>query len=528
MKRLLAVLCVIALGTGLMLFVTRSSANVTRDSLSYINAARRLNSGAGLTEIPVDGTPQPFNHFPPLFPVLLAVLGSVFGADPWQVSRIFNSLLFGVNAALVGLLLYRYVGRSLWLSAAGVFFMLTARDMIMIHSSVWTEPLFIACMLISIYYLLAYLMDRNYLALLIAASAISVGLLTRWVGFTVIAAELVILLALPKGRFKPRLRPALIFAAVSCAPMALWNMWNAAVYGSLVDRQLVFHPVTFANIKMGMATIASWFGLDKQIFTNVVLAVVGAGIAACAIWLWKRHQKTENTNVEAAASSQLPIIAIVISVVYFAVLVVSISLADAATMLDMRILSPVFVLTILVLCYAAYRWFERGGKLKWAVPIVITMLASTYVVRGTAAGVNLNPDWQDYASSKWQNSAIITSVRNLPDDAVIVTNDPYALYFFTGRTSYLVPVKFNSLNLVVNVAYANVFATTQKLLQNEHSVLVYFDVNLPFLASEQELQSHLPLRLLQKENIAAIYQFDGSGQTLEPGAGPVGVSFPVN
>ena len=53
--------------------------------------ARNLLAGRGLT-IPWGAwAGQPVSHFPPLFPLVLAAIGSL-GLDPWDAARYLNAL----------------------------------------------------------------------------------------------------------------------------------------------------------------------------------------------------------------------------------------------------------------------------------------------------------------------------------------------------------------------------------------------------------------------------------------------------
>src|SRR5258708_25154977 len=87
-----------------MMFATRSGAGLTPDSLTYINAARQLMQGQPLTEIPGNGKADPYTHFPPLFPVLMAIISTLLRTDPLQAGQYINCLLFRLNPLLVPLL----------------------------------------------------------------------------------------------------------------------------------------------------------------------------------------------------------------------------------------------------------------------------------------------------------------------------------------------------------------------------------------------------------------------------------------
>src|SRR5438477_1033952 len=93
-------------GTVCMMVATHSGSGLTPDSLHYITAARHLMVGQGLMQAPVDGATVPFILYAPLFPIILSSGGSIFRADPLQVARWLNCMLFGANAALAAYIAY--------------------------------------------------------------------------------------------------------------------------------------------------------------------------------------------------------------------------------------------------------------------------------------------------------------------------------------------------------------------------------------------------------------------------------------
>ena len=99
-------LCLIALtGVILVLRATPNGLGLSDDSIAYIAGARSMAAGEGYREAWLASN-QPVTHFPPAFPTVLSVFGR-FGADPLRAVRWVNALLFGLNAALLGILGWR-------------------------------------------------------------------------------------------------------------------------------------------------------------------------------------------------------------------------------------------------------------------------------------------------------------------------------------------------------------------------------------------------------------------------------------
>ena len=99
-------LCLIAVsGVVLILRATPNGLGLSDDSIAYIAGARSMAAGDGYREAWLASN-QPVTHFPPAFSSVLACLGR-FGIDPLRAVRWVNALLFGLNAALLGILGWR-------------------------------------------------------------------------------------------------------------------------------------------------------------------------------------------------------------------------------------------------------------------------------------------------------------------------------------------------------------------------------------------------------------------------------------
>ncbi|GAI92915.1 unnamed protein product [marine sediment metagenome] len=82
----------------LMLWITSIGPGVSPDSTVYLGVARSLLSGDGLV-----AAGKPLTHYPPGYPLSLALAGRLLGADLLQTQRLFGAFLFGVNTVLFGI-----------------------------------------------------------------------------------------------------------------------------------------------------------------------------------------------------------------------------------------------------------------------------------------------------------------------------------------------------------------------------------------------------------------------------------------
>src|SRR5215831_8200316 len=148
------------MGMLTMLFATRAGIGLAVDSLHYIGASRSLLSGHGLSRVSYQGELIPMVHWPPLFPILLALLGTL-GINPFDGARWLNSFIFGANIVLVGIMIHKQVPRSVWPALFGSFLMLTSVNMLRTHSMALTEPAFIFFGFLGILLLAIYLENEK-------------------------------------------------------------------------------------------------------------------------------------------------------------------------------------------------------------------------------------------------------------------------------------------------------------------------------------------------------------------------------
>src|SRR4030067_1570377 len=82
-------------------------------STQYVEGARSLLRGEGISAPDGDGTPRPITLWPPFMSLLLAAPGWV-GLEPAKAGRWVTALLFACNILLVGHVLFRTTRNSAW------------------------------------------------------------------------------------------------------------------------------------------------------------------------------------------------------------------------------------------------------------------------------------------------------------------------------------------------------------------------------------------------------------------------------
>jgi len=184
--------------------------------------------------------------------------------------------------------------------------------------------------------------------------------------------------------------------------------------------------------------------------------------------------------------------------VYLGFLVVSLTLFDASTPLDARILSPAYLL-LLVLFAGGLGWtwqwlVQRGNKWRWAVAVVALLIASLGLVDGTSAVQQLSMDGQGFAHSGWRESPAIQAVRELPS-VTLYSNKPTAIYLLTGRSAYITPTPTDAVTGLERENFMVDLAEMQGRVLEGEAVVVLFGLRHSADPEETALYAILSARL---------------------------------
>src|SRR5512141_1792200 len=348
-----------AIGIILVLRATPEGLGLSDDSIAYIAGARSMVAGHGYREAWLASN-GPVTHFPPAFPSVLAFFG-IFGIDPLHAARFVNAFLFGLNAALLGILAWRMTpSLTAGLVLAGLFVL--CGDLLQVHAVAMSEPLFIFLSLLSFWMFDLYF-ERNY-HIWLGACATFVGLayLTRYSGLALLATFVVALLILKKG-WKEKLTSTAMFIAGTLPWIIGWTIRNKLVAENATNRTFVWHPITADNLQIGLRTLADaffpidgWrkFAIKNPILIEVLIALI---LGAVLVWLvlktWNYLTRPQPLTPNASTHPRevISFTAGLYIFAYLASIISSMLMFDAATKFRLRILAPTFVSLLILLIY---------------------------------------------------------------------------------------------------------------------------------------------------------------------------------
>ncbi len=464
---------------------------VSPDSCNYLAAAESLRNGLGLQ----DCTGEPFRHWPPLYPAILSWFPCSL-VETAEAARRLNAVLYALNA----LLLWRLC-RALSADSKGFAFLacglfLFSGSAGMVHWMAWSEPLFLFFLMLCFLFFYASLKSESRIPVFLLGVAAGSACLTRYVGVVLLPSVAVSLLFFDVPRpFKRRLQRTTGFLATASVFPAWWLGRALVIYGTATDRTLAWHRPGLGHVKSAFGTlvdfIAPWFADFSSPYGALAgaallfaAAVLGFRLTACAV---KAHRTRRCSDQEAAGVSLLVLIA-VFATSYAALLVLSITLADATTPVDLRMLAPEEIALLLLLAGA---WgmsasHPHAGSTRKAV--VLVLLASlalrlpyTWIVRRSGR-------WMEFNSATWRGSPTVQAAATLGGTRPAVTNSPEVMWFLVHRRSRRLPLRYDPTSFRPNPRFNREMTSLgDRTATGETTIVLFARIQRGCLPSEREL-----------------------------------------
>jgi hypothetical protein len=426
----------------LVLVATHSGIGVSPDSVAYLTGAHSLAGGHGYSD-DTDGHYFAITKFPPLFPFVLSI-GERGGLSGTGAARALHVILFPLLVVLTAMIVWRICEDGIATSAAAAI-VATSPVFVRSFANAWSEPLFLVITALAILLLHKALGDARWMPG--AAAVAGLAALDRYAGIALIGIAALAILLTSRGRGIRRLWPAALFGLIASIPLSLWVIRNLTLAGNATERPLARHLINRGQLEAGGATLwsyvtnaCSWKLLDRiphnlQYATAALLSVA----VLCHLIAWSRTLPDERR--------QLLYVVMMFAVGYPAFIVTSISIADASTGLDFRILSPLLIAGVILASISIVVLLGRFSIVPIVLFVIIGLTGS--IVWAETAG----RDGIDYNSNAWRHSALMTRVRTLPADVAICTNATDGVHFLTGRPSVSLPYRFHPLTGVPDPHY---------------------------------------------------------------------------
>ena len=440
------------LGAGLVLAreVTYGVA-IWWDSAEYISVARGLLAGDGFTRF-YGGV---YKAYPPLYPVLLAA-GSLFLFDPRDVAGPLNAVIFGLTIFVAGRYL-RLRLQSRFLVCWACLAIALAFPLTEIASHAMSETAFILLAILALIQTDAFLSDGKRSALLWAAAFTALACLTRFMGVTVLAA-IVLLLLCQRGIALPdKAKRITVYALIAVTPVGLWILRTFLLTGTPTgNRGKTFYSVP--EILDGMlAVVVKQGSLDLQFGDAAFIPVVGlAGLGALALaaavgctFVRARRPGDSWTNRRSFCVFGG------FGLVYLILLTVAMMLGNTWSGVQPRFLTPVYIPLLFAALFvidqswsyvrerrqsatdgrlsATERMHERGQQ--WpsllaasiVLPLSLILVHQSVLQAGAITEANEGANL-GYAGKRWTDSETLHYLRESTPTGMIFSNDLAAIH----------------------------------------------------------------------------------------------------
>jgi len=516
-RGLIPCLLLALLGFGLALVQTRFGPGAGGDSSSYLMGAENLVLGNGFSRYSGGYEIRPITGFPPFYSTVLAGL-SFLGLEPLAAARYLNAILFAGNILLAGYLVYVF-GASIWAGAIASAFLLLADTMLELHTWVMSEPLFIFLSLTAIWALLRS-MEGGGLGWLVAAALLTAcSSLTRYVGPALSAAGALVLVLFGAGSLRRRFLEALVYTSISLVPLALWLRRNSALAGTLVNRDLAYHPMEPDLVRLFMAEISSWFvphqvplptGLRAGLAVLIAAGLLGwFFVRAARDWTHPQGSGLQLTGPESGRFRPLPWLLGLYVVGNVLILFVNSTLLDASTTATAppRYLAPIYAGLVPLACLAGVTLARRHGIGRQLVLGYAAVVLALYAAIDRPMLANPLPHL-GYTGRRQLWAEAVAAIRQAPAEVPLVSNNPELVYILVGRPAYVRPISFDNYEQAVRSDYEQQFATLSSQL-SRGGVFVLFDELEP---DDQAFIDRLHLRPLESFPQVRLFQVPAAGR----------------
>ena len=453
-----AVLTVVAAALGMAVIWWATSIlgpGADSDGLSYLVLARSVYAGEGYGYPAPEGGVKPMTHFPPGYPLAIAAAMRLTGTQAATAAVLVNALALVLLVALGALEAYRATHHAVPAAAAAVW-LAVSFALQKIFTSVFSEGPFMALVLLTGIALWAWegrpTLRRAVLLGLVAALTVYV----RWVGMVVLGWAGLMLLwwgwqKLPR---KALWQQAAAFGAAAGLPVLLLlgvNEWRA---GSGTNRHILWHPPGIAKWEQAAQTLVLWLTpgddwlrhytpwalpavvwlrVHPFVFAMGVLLVTGA--AVCFAWRRSAGSLSEESPLRSLLRRWLSFAA-----VYFAGLVAAITIVDALTPMDWRLLVPLFPPLSLVFFVSLWELTRNRPWRQWFFAVFWGMVLLLMVRQARWTFFPAHRYGQVLRSAIWQQADLWPEIRALPPNVWLRTNEMEVTMYYTRRPAHLLSV----------------------------------------------------------------------------------------
>lgn len=424
------------------LWAPRQLTLASDDSINYLEGAKNIAAGRGYSDLVLRfprAVERPITHFPPLTSLAIAATGRPLGdfeRGAWWVNLLCYAASIGLAA---------WIGKE---AAGGKsrIGLLTALPLLILpqlprdYTSLGSEAIFYPLVLLGWLGLLRFGLRQRQADLWMGAAGFGLAVAARYAGLIWCVTLPVLVFALAAGGIWLRIRLGIGSFALALLPsIAVW-IRNKMVAGSAMNRAISIHWMSADHWREAATTFAWWFlpyRLQNPVAGSVVMGLCLIAFLCAVYWAFGELRRPVRDPAKISGG-----IAATLALSYAAFLTATISLVHFNTPLDPRILGPVLVFLLVgaVPLIFSSRQPQRRAVVVGGIFAVFLLWQTVTLVRTWLKGP---PEVHGFRSPRYQQSALFAPLRQAPDDALIVSNNPRLTSFIIDRQTWRLPQRLD-------------------------------------------------------------------------------------
>jgi hypothetical protein len=211
-------------------------------------------------------------------------------------------------------------------------------------------------------------------------------------------------------------------------------------------------------------------------------------------------------------SKNFVLILLIYLLAYVGLVVMTVLFFDTMTLLNQRILSPIYLPGLMFIIIIVWRWREKTGKgPRLLIGFFCLVLFGYQIFRSSETAVDLRSAPRGYASGIYRNSPTVEYVQQLPE-VPIYSNDLPAFYFWADRMAIFIPSRINPATLMYGSIeqYERSLQQMYQRMAQEGAILVIFGPD-PYNRLDQNHLSDLTrdLILIAEFKDGLVFQYEG-------------------
>ena len=436
---------------------------VSSDSVSYLEVARNFSEAKGI----VNNNNQLVNHWPPGYPILLGTSAWLTGIDVFNIGLYVNSILliiFGFSFIFI----FKELKLNYLIIRALPFLLLCSRSSI-VFFKFWSEGLFLTLMSIAILFFIKWMKESSYKYILLAGVFSGLFFITRYAGLGIIAG-FVLFIFLSKKSILFKFKNITFYLLPIALFYFIWFYYSSLFDLPSMDRKIILHIIELDTIKDGFFTIVKWFAGHRFIEISILLFIV-----VILLLLSKVKKYFSKFTIYIKNWNRIVFFALLLIVTYIGVIVFSISLFDAHTPLNNRILSLIFPFVVILLgvllnFFIVEKQLIKSFYLLTSILLFTVFLSSFFLWKRQYLYGN------GYTGITYKNSQVLNYIKTNDHNKIdIFTNGYDVIYFYTAVKRKQIPIVRHGQISQPNLSYNDDLLKMKTAIQDKKAQLIYFD-----------------------------------------------------